>query len=102
MPQVSLNSWSFNSWSFNSRTLNIFESSYNPINFTSKIGKIKSLQFFRDCKYLVGFQVIFFDGESEVFGLETDEKVDLAIPESLHTIRVLPEEDGESIHTLEL
>jgi hypothetical protein len=46
--------------------------------------------------------VIFFDGESEVFGLETDEKVELAIPESLHTIRVLPEEDGESIHTLEL
>ena len=42
------------------------------------------------------------NNESEVFGYQRYRKVDLAIPESLRTIRVAPSELGSLIHTIEL
>ena len=42
------------------------------------------------------------NNRSEVFGKETYRKADLAIPESLRTIRVLPVASGIVIHTIEL
>ena len=40
------------------------------------------------------------NNESEVFGRETDNPVDLTIPKSLRTIGVLPISSGKTIHTI--
>ena len=51
---------------------------------------------------MVGIKAMYKNNRSEVFGKETYRKADLAIPESLRTIRVLLNKNGDSIHTLEL
>ena len=88
----------------NSRTITVFTStsSIPTIEFESKKEEIKSFLFFRDNNWLVvGIKAMYKHNGSEVFGKETHHKLNLAIPESLRTIRVLPIASGKIIHTIE-